>query len=66
MFPAVDTPWHQGTLPEIAISAENAVAEMIKGIENKKVEIKVGGAKILYLMSRLVPAFALKKINSVE
>jgi uncharacterized oxidoreductase len=66
MFPAVDTPWHQGTPPKIAISAEAAVSEMIKGIEKGKSEIKVGGAKILYLISRLAPAFAIKKINSVK
>jgi uncharacterized oxidoreductase len=66
MFPAVDTPWHQGTPPKIAISAEAAVSEMIKGIEKGKSEIKVGGAKILYLISRLAPAFAIKKINSIK
>lgn len=66
MFPAVDTPWHQGTPPKIAISAEAAVSEMIKGIEKGKSEIKVGGAKILSLVSRLVPAFALKKVNEIR
>lgn len=66
MFPAVDTPWHQGTPPKIAISVEAAVLEMIKGLEKGKIEIKVGGAKILYLISRLAPAFAIKKINSIK
>jgi len=66
MFPAVDTPWHNGTPPKIAIPVDKAVAEMITGLEKGNTEIKVGGAKILYLMSRLAPAFALKKINSVE
>lgn len=66
MFPAVDTPWHQGTPPKIAISAKAAVAEMIKGIEKGKPEIKVGGAKILYLISRLAPALALKKVNEIR
>lgn len=66
MFPAVDTPWHQGTPPKIAIKVDAAVAEMIKGLEGGKSEIKVGGAKILYLMSRIAPVFALKKINEIQ
>jgi short-subunit dehydrogenase involved in D-alanine esterification of teichoic acids len=66
MFPAVDTPWHQGTPPKIAISAKAAVSEMIKGMEKGKSEIKVGGAKILSLVSRLAPAFALKKVNEIR
>jgi len=66
MFPAVDTPWHQGTPPKIAISAEAAVSEMIKGLEKGKSEIRVGGAKILHLISRLAPAFALKKVNEIQ
>lgn len=66
MFPAVDTPWHKGTPPKIAISADKAVSEMINGLETGKSEIKVGGAKILYLISRLAPSFALKKMNEVK
>jgi len=66
MFPAVNTPWHQGTPPKIAISAEEAVSEMIKGLEKGIPEIKVGGAKILYLMSRIAPGFALKKVNEIQ
>ena len=66
MFPAVNTPWHQGTPPKIAISTELAVSEMINGLEKGKSEIRVGGAKILYLMSRLAPSFALKKVNEIQ
>ncbi len=66
MFPAVDTPWHQGTPPKIAISAKAAVKEMIIGLEKGKPEIMVGGAKILHLISRLAPAFALKKVNEIN
>ncbi len=66
MFPAVDTPWHQGTPPKIAISVDAAVLEMINGLEKGKVEIKVGGAKILSLISRLAPGFALKKVNEIQ
>jgi uncharacterized oxidoreductase len=66
MFPAVDTPWHRGTPPKIAISTETAVSEMIKGLEKGKSEIRVGGAKILCLVSRLAPSFALKKVNEIQ
>ncbi|MBL4708160.1 MAG: SDR family NAD(P)-dependent oxidoreductase [Flavobacteriales bacterium] len=66
MFPAVKTPWHNGTPPKIAITPEKAVDEMIKGLENGKTEIKVAKAKLLYLISRIAPKFALKKINSLE
>jgi uncharacterized oxidoreductase len=66
MFPAVDTPWHQGSPPKIAISVGAAVSEMIRGLEKGKSEINVGGAKLLYLISRLAPAFALKKVNEIR
>ncbi len=66
MFPAVNTPWHQGLPPKISISADIAVSEMINGLEKGKSEIKVGGAKILYLLSRLAPSFALKKVNEIQ
>ena len=66
MFPAVDTPWHQGTPPKIAIKVDEAVAVMLTGLENGKPEIRVGGAKILHLISRIAPAFALKKVNEIK
>ena len=66
MFPAVDTPWHKGTPPKIAISTELAVSKMINGLEKGKSEIRVGGAETIYLMSRIAPGFALKKINSLK
>jgi uncharacterized oxidoreductase len=66
MFPSVDTPWHNGTPPKIAISTEKAISEMIKGLEKDKNEIRIGGAKILYLISRIAPQFAIKKVNQIE
>jgi uncharacterized oxidoreductase len=36
MFPAVDTPWHNGNPPKIAISTESAVNEMINGLKKNK------------------------------
>lgn len=65
LFPAVDTPWHKGNPPKIAISTEKAVEGMLKGIEKGKQEIRVGKAKLLYLLARLAPNFALKKLNSL-
>lgn len=65
MFPAVRTPWHKGNPPKIAISPEKAVAEMIKGLEKNKPEIRIAGAKLLYKISRIAPGFALKKVNNL-
>lgn len=50
MFPAVDTPWHDGNPPSIAISPEEAVAEMIHELEKGTEEIRVGKVKPLYLL----------------
>ncbi len=66
MFPAVDTPWHKGNPPKIAIPVGEAVQEMIKGMENGKDEIRIKGAKLIYMLSRIAPGFALKKINSLN
>lgn len=65
LFPAVDTPWHGGDPPKIAIPVERAVADMITGLEKDKAEIKIGGVAILYWLSRIAPGFAFKKINQV-
>ncbi|MRI01904.1 SDR family NAD(P)-dependent oxidoreductase [Kriegella sp. EG-1] len=65
MFPAVDTPWHKGNAPDIAISTEKAVDEMISSVEKGQVEVKVGKVKLIHLISRLAPGFALKKINNL-
>lgn len=66
MFPAVDTPWHKGNVPKIAISPEKAVSEMLKGIAENKVEIRIAKVKLLYFIFRLAPRFAFKKINNVK
>jgi uncharacterized oxidoreductase len=66
MMPAVDTPWHQGNPPKIAISPQKAVKEMVGEIEKGKLEIKISRVKLLYLLSRIAPGFALKKINSLN
>jgi uncharacterized oxidoreductase len=66
MFPAVDTPWHGGNPPKIAIPVEKAITEMLKGLQKGKPEIRVGGANLLYRVSRIAPGFAMKKVNSLE
>lgn len=65
LFPAVDTPWHKGNAPDIAISAGNAVNEMISGLEKEKSEIKVGKVKLLQTLSRIAPSLAIRKMNSL-
>jgi len=65
LFPAVDTPWHKGNRPKIAISVQQAVNDMLKELEKDKVEIRVAGVKLLYAISRIAPKFAFKKINSL-
>ncbi len=65
MFPAVNTPWHKGNPPKIAIAPQKAVHEMIKGLEKGKPEIRIAGAELLYRISRIAPQFALKKVNSL-
>ncbi|MCG8310194.1 MAG: SDR family NAD(P)-dependent oxidoreductase [Cytophagales bacterium] len=66
VFPAVDTPWHKGNAPKIAIPAGKAVDEMIHGIRRDKDEIRIGKVKLIYLISRMAPKFAFKKINSLN
>ncbi|GAA5522738.1 SDR family NAD(P)-dependent oxidoreductase [Aliifodinibius salicampi] len=65
LFPAVDTPWHKGNPPAIAISTEEAVQGMLTGLKKGKEEIRVGKVKLLYLLSRIAPNFAFKKLNSL-
>jgi len=65
LFPAVDTPFHKGKAPGIAISVEEAVDETLAGIHSGKPEIRIAGVKRLYFLSRLAPKFILKKINLI-
>jgi uncharacterized oxidoreductase len=64
MFPVVKTPLLGEKPPKIAIPAEKAVDEMIKGLERNKKEIRVAGAKMLYYVSRIAPNFAFKIVNN--
>lgn len=63
LFPVVDTPWHNGNAPKIAISPQKAVEEMIRKLEKNPDEIKIGAVRLLYFLSRISPKFAFRKIN---
>ena len=65
LLPAVNTPWHKGDAPKIAISVEKAVSLMLKGLESGKEEIRIGKVKLLYFLARLAPSFAFRKINNL-
>ena len=65
LLPVVDTPFHDGNPPSIAISPKEAVDEMIDKLETGKEEIHIGKVKLLYLLSRIAPNFAFKKLNSL-
>ena len=65
LMPAVDTPFHNGHPPKLAISTQKAVEEMLNKLGKGAKEIKVGGVKILHPLSRVAPNFALKKVNSL-
>ncbi|MGM8360693.1 SDR family oxidoreductase [Flavobacterium sp. ARAG 55.4] len=66
LFPVVDTPWHNGKVPKGAISAEDAVDEMLRGIKDDKAEIRISKVKLLYFLNRIAPDFMFKKINSMS
>ncbi len=66
LLPVVDTPWHKGNPPKIAISVETAIEEVLRKLEKgNSLEIKIGGVNILYWLSRIAPGFAVRKINSL-
>lgn len=63
LMPAVDTPWHGGNPPAIAISPQRAVKEMMQKLNKGKEEIRVGKVKILYWIARLSPGLAMNIVN---
>lgn len=65
LFPVVDTPWHKGNVPAIAISPEKAVSAFIYDWRKGKTEIRIGKVRLLYILSRISPGFAFRKINSL-
>ena len=65
-MPVVDTPWHQGNVPKIAISPSEAVSQMLRQLQSNKNEIRIGKAQLLYLLSRIMPGMAFRMINRVS
>lgn len=63
-LPVVDTPWHKvRPVPKTAISAAQAVQQILLGIHKNKQEIRVDKVALLYWISRIAPALAIKIIN---
>lgn len=65
MFPAVNTPWHKGNPPKIAITTEKAVDGMLAGLQKGSPEVRIARVKLLYKISRIAPKFAFNKINGL-
>lgn len=65
MMSVVDTPWHKGHPPKSAITTEKAVREMITKLEKGEKEIRIDKVKLLYILSRIAPGFAFRKINQM-
>ncbi|WP_337043464.1 SDR family oxidoreductase [Emticicia sp. 17c] len=67
LLPVVDTPWHRGNPPKIAIPVEKAVEEVLQKLEKtNKTEIRIGKVNLLYWLARIAPAFAIRIINSSD
>lgn len=64
LLPVVDTPWHNGNPPKMAIPVDKAVSEMISKLEKGQTEIRVGKVELLHWLSRIAPQFAIKMLNN--
>ncbi|NNF98121.1 MAG: SDR family NAD(P)-dependent oxidoreductase [Desulfobacteraceae bacterium] len=66
MMTAVDTHFHDGGhVPDIAITTDKAVAAMVKGLLQSQEEIKIGRVRLLSILSRIAPHFALNQVNKL-
>ncbi|WPP52408.1 SDR family oxidoreductase [Catalinimonas niigatensis] len=63
LMTVVDTPWHGGEVPKMAISPQEAVKEMLRKLEKGQQEIRIAKVGMLYLLSRILPRLAFKLIN---
>lgn len=63
LMPVVDTPWHKGQPPRIAIPASKAVDEMLSKLRKGQKEIRIGAVKLLYWINRFFPRVAFRLIN---
>lgn len=62
-YPAVDTPFQAGHAPANAMQPEEAAAIALRGLSRGKAEIRVGMANSLFIISRLMPARAVRLLN---
>lgn len=65
LMTVVDTPWHKGEPPKMAITPRAAIDEMVRKLEKGQQEIKIGKVAMLALLNRLAPALAFRMINRV-
>ncbi|ABG59521.1 SDR family oxidoreductase [Cytophaga hutchinsonii] len=63
LLPVVDTPWHKGRVPKSAISATQAAAKILSGIDKGQNEIRVSKVALLYWVARISPKWAITIIN---
>jgi uncharacterized oxidoreductase len=65
--PAVDTPLNHKFVEELKgaplMSPGKLVEEALKGFERDRMEIRVGLAKLMHLLSRLAPGFILRQLS---
>jgi uncharacterized oxidoreductase len=66
LMPAVDTPFHKGNPPKIAITANKAVQEMFIGLIKGRKEIRIAGVRLIYRISRIAPSLAFRLINKID
>lgn len=66
LFPVVDTPWHKGNPPKVAISPRKAVSEMLAGLQKGQSELKIGKVKLLYWVNRFFPKLAFRIMNGLK
>ena len=65
LYPAVDTPFHDGHAPDIAIEPERAARLALRGLDKGKSEVRVHVVSQLHVLSRLAPKTTMRLINKV-
>ncbi|HEY1405261.1 MAG TPA: SDR family NAD(P)-dependent oxidoreductase, partial [Spirochaetota bacterium] len=64
-MPVVDTPFHQGNAPKMAITPDKAARMMVDRLTKNKREMRIGSANFLYIISRISPALAFRMVNQI-
>ncbi|GAL84774.1 oxidoreductase [Sporocytophaga myxococcoides] len=63
ILPVVDTPWHKGNPPKMAMPVDKAVSEILSKLEKGQTEIRIGKVELLHWLSRIAPELAIKMLN---